>query len=639
MASAKPFDMIPETQKKDRFPGKRPFAWITLAVLLTYFPTLLFGFSPLDEVWIFLDDLNRYTHLSNLPSLFTEPVVGSYYRPMCTSSFMVDATMGNGAAWIFHFSNMLIHLVCCFLFFKLLQGFGVGRKTAFIAALIFSVHTINVHAVAWIPGRNDSLLGLFIFGAFLSVLRFHREQKILWAIVSVFLLTGALFTKETAVVLPVLLFFFILHFAEKEKRMSFAILFISWSLVTAGWFLLRHHIVPAYPGLHNIDMGILAWDASCGLLMQVGKFLLPVQQSVLPKVEETYVWIFALIVVGALILILRTNISNKKNAWFGLEWFALLIGIPLLFGSVNGHGEHYEHRMYVPAFGLYLFIIQLRLRDTSIFQKANIQRTVLSLFLLFLMVNTWMRSRVYENAYTYSAAGIAESPGTPLFYNLLGEWYANNRQFDKALECFDTYIKMYPRKGIVYYSRANVYISLHETKKALLDFQRAVALEPDRPDFLLGRARTYMLAGMLDSAKADFEILLSKGANVPKEILADFQQHYQKEISSKDIDLFTKAIGSDTATAYSWNKRGMAYFSAGMYAQALADFRKAISKDAKQLDYLFNRGVVYESTGKIDSAYYDFRNCYDRGYVIDKNALDQMKLKVDSVLARKNQKE
>src|ERR1041385_5934362 len=104
-------EVIPSLKKgTDLLSGRLPLLWIGLAVILAYFPTLSFGFSPMDEVWVFLKHMDRFTHISNLPSLFLEPAVIDYYRPVWTSSCIIDASMGQGAPWVFHLSNILVHL-------------------------------------------------------------------------------------------------------------------------------------------------------------------------------------------------------------------------------------------------------------------------------------------------------------------------------------------------------------------------------------------------------------------------------------------------------------------------------------------------------------------------------------------------
>src|SRR6202020_3196456 len=98
------------------------------------------------------------------------------------------------------------HIISVVIVFKLFIVLEVNRVHAFILSLLFAVHPVLSQAVAWLPGRNDVLLGIFIFSFFIFSIRYSREGKLKNLLLSVFFLLLALFTKETAVMGPVALF-------------------------------------------------------------------------------------------------------------------------------------------------------------------------------------------------------------------------------------------------------------------------------------------------------------------------------------------------------------------------------------------------------------------------------------------------
>src|ERR1051325_1986710 len=498
-------------RENDLLSGRLPLVWIGIAVFIAYFPTLSFGFSPMDEVWVFLKHMDRFTHLSNLPSLFFEPAVNDYYRPVWTSSCMIDASLGNGAPWVFHLTNILVHLAASLLLYLLFIELRVKKQTAFFLALIFSVHPLNVHAVAWIPGRNDSLLAVFVFAAFLSALKYFNARKKVWAVMGGVFLTLSLFTKETAIVVPGLLLLFIFHFVPAERKKEFLLLFLSWCGITFIWFFIRHSIVATYPGVTASNFMDVLPDMFEGLLMQVGKFLFPVKQSVMPTVTDTPVFIYVPAVLLFLLLIFRSGFKNRKLALFGLEWFVLLVIIPLVFGSLNGNHEHYEHRMYVPSLGLLLFASQLDIQKVKIFSGRNARVLAGMVFFSLLLVNTFARCRVYKDAFTYAKAGISEAPHKAFFYNSMGEHYAKENDFDNALSYFNKSIELYPNKGLVYCNRGYVYLRLHKNDLAIADFNSALRIEPGRPDFLMARAKTWFFMNNIDSAEKDLQRVKAAG--------------------------------------------------------------------------------------------------------------------------------
>ena len=78
--------------------------------------------------------------------------------------------------------------------------------TAWLAALIFGVHPIHHEVVAWVSGTTESLFAILFLLAFLAYLQSRNGSKALWMAVSCALYALALLSKETAIVLPALVF-------------------------------------------------------------------------------------------------------------------------------------------------------------------------------------------------------------------------------------------------------------------------------------------------------------------------------------------------------------------------------------------------------------------------------------------------
>jgi protein O-mannosyl-transferase len=133
-------------EKKDWLKGNRPFYFLALLSFLIYLPTLWHGFSPLDERWLFLKQLDIMSDSGNLPLLYKSSITGMYYRPVLMNTFMFDLILGNGAAAFFHFTNMLIHAFCAVLLYRFLLLTGLSKNNSFMAAAIFAVHPFAVHA-------------------------------------------------------------------------------------------------------------------------------------------------------------------------------------------------------------------------------------------------------------------------------------------------------------------------------------------------------------------------------------------------------------------------------------------------------------------------------------------------------------
>ena len=85
--------------------------------------------------------------------------VNVYYRPLVNLSFAVNAHLGGSNPWVYHFTNGVLHASACVLLLLSMLRMGIDRGSALAACALFIVNPMQVASVAWIPGRNDLLLG------------------------------------------------------------------------------------------------------------------------------------------------------------------------------------------------------------------------------------------------------------------------------------------------------------------------------------------------------------------------------------------------------------------------------------------------------------------------------------------------
>ena len=80
------------------------------------------------------------------------------------------------------------------------------------SALLFGLHPVHIEAVAWISGVNEPLLAIFFLASFLCYLKSaerigqQQSQRVWWLGGSLSFYVLAMLEKETAVVLPAIVF-------------------------------------------------------------------------------------------------------------------------------------------------------------------------------------------------------------------------------------------------------------------------------------------------------------------------------------------------------------------------------------------------------------------------------------------------
>lgn len=131
-------------------------------------------------------------------------VTRRYYRPWVSLSYFTVAQVAGRAPWAFHLVNLALHLACVALCHRWLLRRVAGphaRGAALVGAAVFALHPSRVEPVAWISGCTDLWLTLWCL---VAVEAFDRGTRRGTAVAGV-AAALAMFSKETAVVLPALL--------------------------------------------------------------------------------------------------------------------------------------------------------------------------------------------------------------------------------------------------------------------------------------------------------------------------------------------------------------------------------------------------------------------------------------------------
>ncbi len=184
----------------------KSLAVITVVVFCVYGQTLQFGFVNYDDDELVYHNAAFLSHWENIGTAFgSHAFIGAggesiYYRPLLTASYIIDFHIWKLNPLGYHLTNILLHCLTSLGVFFLLLFICQLEFPSFAGALVFAIHPIQTESVAWIAGRNDVLLGLFVVTMMLcyvaSINNPAKEKTFRVLTWLAFLM--ALFTKETA---------------------------------------------------------------------------------------------------------------------------------------------------------------------------------------------------------------------------------------------------------------------------------------------------------------------------------------------------------------------------------------------------------------------------------------------------------
>jgi len=494
----------PAKQRPSGLPGRVP-AWLPYALilalgLLVHGRSAGFGFTYCDDVRILVEQQDRFDELSDLPQAFGRSF-GHLYRPVLEATWILDAARGGADPAVYHRTNVAIHLAACCLALAALLALGIPRGTATLLALMFTVHPLTVQAVAWIPGRNDSLATLFVIWAFLHLARYAAgEGKAAHAGLHLLLFALALFTKESVALFPVAALAYLAWVRKVEPLWRRAApLLAGWGLVLTLWWIARARALAGNPDAGEIELDYLINLVANGpaLLALLGKLILPWKLSSLATFEAVSIGAGAAAVALIAILWIRGRGVEHGMARFGALWYLLFSTLPLLYRlpMAKDHFDYLEHRAHLPLFGFLVLLAALLPAFGISFRKRPALAAAL-LVLAALGIRSYAYAGWFRDPMTFWKNAIAAAPERANFHAVLGKLHADAKDWRAAEPCFRQAIALSrtsdPRN---YKNLAVVYKELGQPEMSVPLYERAYELEPGNPDFAYSLARVRYDAG------------------------------------------------------------------------------------------------------------------------------------------------
>jgi protein O-mannosyl-transferase len=480
---------------------------------LVYVATLAFGFVYDDVPQILKNPaIQNWQHL---PQYFTAHVwaaiypgsSGNYYRPFFLLWLRLSyAVLGTqSAGW--HFTNLVCHVLATWLVFRITLKLAGDRLTAFVSALLFAVHPAHVENVAWISGVTDPLMACFVLGSFSAYLNFRDSRQSQQLVISLGFFALALLSKETAVVLPVMIVAFALIFprapdVDHAKRSGLG----GACRESTPYLLLFLIYIPVrYYALHGwshatIHIGwtevLLTWPSvfwfyTCHLILplRMSEFY-PLDYVSHPTPASVW-WPLALTaaVVIALWLLVRT-LSQRDELQKSLARFALvLIVVPLLpvldLRSLTIGDIVHDRYLYLPSIGIVL-LIALAVRELGR-RLPEGKRTFLPLtatvtIVLVYTVITLIEQMPWSNDIALYTRGVESAPANLTVRDNLANALLEANQ---PLRAIPFYLEVLARNPNFWRSNYNLGFAYYKTANlpaAENYLQRAIRIDPSDSD-------------------------------------------------------------------------------------------------------------------------------------------------------------
>ncbi|HUZ47403.1 MAG TPA: tetratricopeptide repeat protein [Terriglobia bacterium] len=529
-----------KNEKQRLFAGEAswlPISVILLLTFLAYSGTAWFHFVYDDRGQILANAQVHYWRFA--PHYFTEGVwsfaypsiLGNYYRPVFLLLLLINYKIFGPYPAGWHLVSIGAQVGVTYLVYRLGWRIVGDRKTALIAALIFGLTPVHIESVAWISGVTDPLLALFLLPSFLCYLngREPREYRRWWQAGSVALYGLAMLSKETALILPMLIFAYEWLGREKTETtfdwqaalarvrrsliptMPFLLLTVVY--LAARWHVLKgfgHEMVPlavstivfTWPRLFCFYLLHLVWPFNLSVFYDM-----PYIER--PGFESFFLPVAGLVAAGALVGLWARRLEKRspgarRTVAFACVWL-LVPFVPLLDLSVLPIGEiAHDRYLYLPSMGFAILLAMAIRRIHGGSKKflglPGAQAVVVAALALVLGIGTALQDRHWANDLLLYSRGVARTPKNKLARTNLGNALGEQGLYPPAINLYREVLAIDPHFWLATYNLGYTYYRMGRLEDAERYLEKAIAINGVDSDEYFYLGLTLLKMGRLKQA-------------------------------------------------------------------------------------------------------------------------------------------
>ena len=620
-----------------RLNPKLLYILLSLIPLCVFLNSLQSGFVY-DDIGV-IEDNYFIRSLQNIPKIFSKDYFHLAnelsYRPIVTLTYFLDYAIWRLNPSGYHLTNVILHTINCFLLYAVVLRLVRMRPVALLSAVLFSMHPCVTEAVNAISYREDILATLFIF---LSCLCLILSGKKVYYALSLLSYLLSLFSKETAIVMPLFILLWWIFFVRKRHpsfhpvregtgsfpsasqlngRESFSPAksrwgrdftnyFLGYILISIFYLIIRFIVLKnpleASVGYLQGSIAINFMTMAKILASYVKLMFLPFHLSadytiapVLSIFDASFITSITLLVaVGFIIFkMITTTVSlhvlyrDRMYSMFMLCFFAALL--PVLNIIPIGHimADRY---LYLPVAGFCTAISGLLLRGAITQFPVNKQE----------------KFPVYNHNILSNYAFVIPLIAVICIF-FTARTVLRNRDWQNEYIFWTKILSEQPQNYDAHNNLGSYFYKQGALDRAICELEEAVRLKKNYPEGHNSLGTMYIDKGLIDKAIAEYVEAVKYKPVFPQAYYNLGNACIKKGMVDDAIKFFGKAISQGMYNPQIFNNLGSAYMKKGMMDEAVAQYQRALSVYRDFAEVHSNLGYVYTEKGDLDRAMFELK--------------------------------
>lgn len=500
----------------------------------------------------------------------------------------------------YHLFNVVFHLLNAMLLWLILMAVWRGALKdpspwfPLLGALLFAIHPMLVSTVAYAFSRSDILCTFFIFSTLLLFLQIFGKPQYRWLFLSGALICAvlSLFSKQSAVVLPVaLLLFDLVVMGEGSwkavwQRKYYHLAF--WVLIAGylGWRI-------AYFG----SIGDMEAATTCPrmeyILSQPYSIIRYFQLLLIPlgycpdhrfnpitsffQLRSLLPWTVIIGLAVSAVLWYRKRTPSSRVGLLMMAWYFLWIAPTSSFFPTTA--LLVENRVYTSGFG-WAGLMALGYYLWATYQPRKVKwplfAIVAALQLLLLFSVCIARSVLFGTPRMLWESTLALYPSNSRALAILGNIYQNEGEDEKALQAFQMVVKMEPKWGEFHAFMAMIYSKHGAYDQAITEYQLETKNSPNDYRPHAGLANVYQTQKRYPEALNEYQIAIQMNPNNAHHYYGLGTLFLEIKQFDQAIAAFSKSLELLPEQAQVYNNLGAAYYQSHRYDDARREFEHAL---------------------------------------------------------------
>ncbi|MFZ5571371.1 MAG: tetratricopeptide repeat protein [Thermodesulfobacteriota bacterium] len=542
-----------------------------------------------------------------------------YYHPLTMLSHMLDVELFGLNPSSHHLVNVAFHALNAILLFLFLHFSTGSTYRSGMAAMLFTLHPMNVESVAWIAERKNLLSSMFWLLACLAYARYSRKRDVFSYAATLVTMFLGLLSKPMLVTLPfvfLLLDFwplgrirlkngspqapvFVLLLVEKIPFFSLSAVWVwiaSLSAKQAG-LLISTHAAPMPVRLQNAIHSYWSYLSKLIFPQDMAVFYpFPAETGPL---GQTAVFVFFLLIVTFLAIRLRLSSPYFFSGW---SWFCGTL-VPVLGLKQQGLWPAMADRWtYIPGIGIFIVLVW----GGHQLAYSNILRRYLLVFssviIVLLAILTRMQLGYWQNDIRLAEHCLAATERNHVAHHLLGLALIKNGQKEEGIRHVHESVRLGPGYNTPHITLGGILAETGYLKSAMEQLSIALTINPNVAIAWNNLGIVYKKMGELEKALAAFSKALQLdpySTDVCNNLANTLKL---KNRFSEAVQYYQKALQINNNIPEIHNNIANTYLAMEQPEKAIQHYKKAIQLSPRQPIFYLNLGEILRSNGKKEEA-------------------------------------